>query len=260
MRIIAMRAVELSVQGRDDPRLLVATKRRATDPGRIAGLLAGLANAAAGRPAVLLLGVRGRQVVGLDEVPDAEWWESLRDHFTGPVLELTSTTLDFDGTRVLAIAPERVAASDAGPGVRVLAGWVQRFTLRDSRIVVWRGLIDLEVDAIAGRIDDAACSASLVVPGRPRPVELDTQLHPVDHHVGVVRHDDGIEVRPAFGARLYLAAASRVDDGDGEAESGALQLVLAVPAPGSDQVQVWSRFVQPDPGSGDPGDRWLVRP
>ncbi len=282
-----MRAIELAVQGRDNPRLLIATKRRPTNLARIARLLAGLANAAAGRTAVLLVGIRGRSVVGLDEVPDAEWWDQLKRMFPGAAPELVSTVVDIDDARVLAISPEPagelVTATENGrvvvplfeagslracpsPGptwseadtarlTRVVDGWVERVATPDGAVVIHRGQLEVVIDAETGFIADEACKARLLLPGDGPAVELDAQIHPMTDDVAVLRGRRGVEVLASFRAHLFLAGAARSRDSTGP-EPGPVQLVVTVPAPGGHETEPWSKLLEPDPTAS--GSRWVV--
>jgi hypothetical protein len=281
LEALALRAVEIMVLGREDQRLLVATKRRLTRPKRIARLLAGLTNAARGRHAVLLLGVRRDDVAGLDALPDADWWDDLEDAFPGPVPPWTWSVIDIDGAKILAIAPEPmdqlVPAAHRGEimvpffergGIRrlppadsrrpstpesmatasVTSGWVQRSVVdRSDPIAVFRGRLTIEISSGTGQIDDAECSATLLSAGREDPVGLDVQLHPSDHEMGVFRQGKGVAIRSDVRVDVLLAAAVRggLALGDGKP----VQLVVSLALPGSGVPELRSMLLNPDPGT-----------
>lgn len=288
---LAMRAVELAVRGGRDPRLLVATKRRAANATKVARLLAGLVNGGQGRRTVLLLGVGGRAVSGLGELPDDDWWAEVRAELPGRVPELAWTVVDIDGAQVLAIAPsaepvlvaayrgstvevplfdgERLVphpvhalapatepATPAEPGARVRGGWLERVLVGgDDRVAAYRGQIELELTAVAGTVLDDACAASLLLPWREQPIELAVQLHPATDDTGVRRLDDGIEVRVSLRVRVYVAGAITAEP-TADVPPGAAQLVLSLPAPGAAEPGVWSLLLRPDRAA--PGTRWTL--
>lgn len=111
---LAWRAVELSVQRRHDPRLVVATRRSLTGPAATARLIAGLCNASAGRLAIALFGVDGADVVGVAERPDPAWLDTVAARFPGVVPTMATATIDADGAHVVAITAE-------DPGTPVIA-------------------------------------------------------------------------------------------------------------------------------------------
>lgn len=225
LETLALRAVEVTVRGREDQRLLVATKRKLTKPRKVARLLAGLANSAHGRRSILLIGVRAHEVHGLKALPDTDWWDELDDSFPGRVPQLDWMLIDIDGAQVLAIAPEHpdelVAAHDGDdivvpwfdrggiqrtrprrteppppldslPTATIRSGWVARSTLHlDGPIDSFAGQIDVELDAVTGMMADDTASATLLMPTRGRPIELDEQIHPSSGHLGVIRHESG---------------------------------------------------------------------
>jgi hypothetical protein len=119
---LAWRAVELAVQRRHDPRLIVATRPTIVGPTSTARLVAGLCNAAAGRRAIALFGVDGTDVVGVDVLPDHAWLATVAARFPGVVPTMSTATIDADGARIVA-----VTADD--PGTLVAA-------MRSGRVVI----------------------------------------------------------------------------------------------------------------------------
>ncbi|MFN3220262.1 MAG: hypothetical protein ACE367_27525 [Acidimicrobiales bacterium] len=121
---LAWRAVELAVQRRHDPRLIVATRPAIVGPTSTARLLAGLCNAAAGRRVVALFGVDGTDVIGVDDVPDERWIDTVAARFPGVVPSLATATIDADGARIVALTADDpgtlVAATRSG---RVVIPW-----------------------------------------------------------------------------------------------------------------------------------------
>jgi hypothetical protein len=106
---LAWRAVELAVQRRHDPRLIIATRPTIGGPASTARLLAGLCNAAAGRRVVALFGVDGTDVIGVDEPPEEHWLDAIAARFPGVVPTLATATIDADGAHIVALT-----ADDAG--------------------------------------------------------------------------------------------------------------------------------------------------
>jgi hypothetical protein len=121
---LAWRAVELAVQRRHDPRLIVASRPAIVGPAATARLIAGLCNAAAGRRVVALFGVDDTDVVGVDEPPDETWLDTITARFPGVVPTLTTATIDADGARIVALTADDpgtvVAATRSG---RVVIPW-----------------------------------------------------------------------------------------------------------------------------------------
>jgi hypothetical protein len=285
LETLALRAVEVTVLGREDPRLLVATKRKLTKPHKVARLIAGLANSAYGRRSILLIGLRSDKVHGLDAIPDADWWDELDDSFPGRVPRLDWMIIDIDGAQVLAIAPEQLdellvahdgddiivpwfdrggirtsrprraeRSSESLPTATIRGGWVAKSTLDlDGPIDSFCGQIDVELDAVTGMVADSSCSATLLMPTRDRSIELDVQVHPSSDDVGLFRHDAGIEVRSTFTVRLYLAAAVRGKVSDKDPAS--IQLVISLLLPGRTVPELRSLLLSPDPSR---RSRWLV--
>lgn len=283
-----MRAVEITVLGREDPRLLVAAKRTRAKPHRIARLLAGLVNSAGDRRPLLLLGVDGRSVAGLNGLPDNDWWDEVEDSFPGTVPRLEWTLVDIEGAAVLAIAPEsggeliaaldrhdevmvpfydaggirrtrppradRAGPTEALPTATVLGGWIQRELIdQEGPIDTFSGVLDIELGTVTGMMPDKTCSATLLLPNLHGPVELDVQLHPSGDDVGVFRHEDGIEVRSSFRVRLYVAGASRSPDR--RPDPASVQLVVSLVLPGRAVPELRSLLLSPDP---DQPGRWRI--
>ena len=286
LETLAMRAVEMTILGREDPRLLVANKRKIGGPRKVARLLAGLANAADGRQTLLLIGVRGDEVTGVDAPPDADWWDDLDKAFPGAVPRLDWMSVEIDGATVLAIAPrptdelvpakvrgeitvpffdrgglhrtrpsrhERGARTEALPTASILGGWVERSVIEEDDIVAYQGQLELELDAVTGLMPDKNCSATLLVASRERPIELDVQVHPSVDDVGVFRLDDGIQVLSTFRVRLFLAAAVRA--GAERSEPASVQLVVSLLLPGRAVPELRSLLLSPDPQR---RARWLL--
>ena len=281
LETIALRALELATQSRADPRLLVATKRHLPKPKRAAKLIAALANAAAGRQALMLIGVRGMQITGLASPPSDQWWTAVTDALPGAVPDLDWAMIDvgdidilaiaigqpdelvvatrrggafvpwFDGTK-LADAPlpqrrEAHSRAERVPEVRVLGGWVERSCLSGlaSPVSIYRGIIDMELEATAGAMDDAACSATLLLDDLDGPVTLEVQVHPLGNDAGVTRNERGITVRSTFGIRVYVAAATPPPAGAATADIGAAQLVVSLPLPGRSVPELRSLLLSP---------------
>lgn len=285
----ALRAVELGVQGRVDPRLIVATRHRLPGPRKTARLLAGLANAADGRKPLLLVGLHGAEIHGVDEPPSARWWQRVADGFAGPAPDIRWTMVDLDGPQLLAISsdpvdelvtawrkdrvfvpwfdgrrvvpapsptrPEKRGATDALPTVRVVTGWMERTPISGApQVHAYRGALDIELQPTPGVMADKSCSATLLVPDRSAPISLSAQAHPMTNDVGVVRREHGIEVRTSFTARLYLAAA--VADDATPVTPGTAQLVVSLLLPGRSVPELRSLLFSPDP-TVDAG-RWIL--
>ncbi len=286
LETLALRAVEMTILGREDPRLLVANKRRAGGPRKIARLLAGLSNAADGRQTLLLIGIRGNEVTGIDPLPDADWWDELDAAFPGSLPRLDWMVVDIDGASVLAIAPrsgdemipakwggeivvpffdrgglhrnrppraDRPSSTEALPTASILGGWVERAVIDGEDVVAFQGQLDVQLDAVTGMMKDKNCSATLLIATRERPVELDVQVHPSADDVGVFRLDDGIEVLSTFRVRVFLAAAVR--GLSSRTEPVSLQLVVSLLLPGRAVPELRSLLLSPDP---DHRGRWLV--
>lgn len=271
--------------GREDPRLLVATKRKLTKPHKVARLIAGLANSAHGRRSILLIGLRAHEVHGLDTIPDADWWDELDDSFRGRTPRLDWMIIDIDGAQVLAIAPEQLdellvahdgddiivpwfdrggirttrprraeRSSESLPTATIRGGWVAKSTLDlDEPIDSFSGQIDVELNAVTGMVADNTCSATLLMPTRDRSIELDVQVHPSSDDIGLFRHEAGIEVRSTFTVRLYLAAAVRGEVSNKDPAS--VQLVISLLMPGRAVPELRSLLLSPDPSR---RSRWLV--
>lgn len=285
----ALRAVELGVQGRVDPRLLVATKRRLPGPKKAARLLAGLANAADDRQHILLVGMRKNEISGIEGPPPERWWRRLDDAFPGVAPDYSWTMVDVGGTALLAIAtsptdrliaaykgddvivpffdgrrvvPAQLSAGadkdrgvDALPPARIDRGWVEHVIVRDRpRIEAFRGVLDVELQPTPGVMADKSCSATLLMPDRDAPVALDVQVHPAGDQAGVFRRDHGVEVITDFGVRVYLAAARTTTEPTPTA--AAAQLVVSLLLPGRAVPELRSLFLSPDPSS--EGVRWIV--
>lgn len=283
-----MRAVEITVLGREDPRLLVAAKRRLTKPHKIARLLAGLVNSAGDRRALLLLGVSGRSVRGLTALPDDDWWDDVEASFPGETPQIHWTVIDIDGAAVLALEPEagselvaaydrdnvvivpfydrggirrtRPPRADRGsptetlPTATILGGWVRREVIdQEGAIDAFSGQIDIELGAVTGSMPDKTCSATLLMPNHQGAIELDVQIHPSSDDVGVFRHDSGIEVRSTFRVRLYVAAATQQDRE--RRDPASVQLVISLLLPGRAVPELRSLLLSPDP---DNRGQWLV--
>lgn len=276
LELLALRAVEMTVLGRDDARLLIATKRKMSGQRKIARLLAGLANAAGSRRGVLLIGVGGDEVVGLDRRLDQDWWDRLEATFPGRCPGWDWTIVDIDGAEILAIAlkpiDELVPARRANrvevpwfdrgglrltppprlrPGVdegplptaRVLRGWIDRgFAPNDARVETYAGALELELSAVAGLLTDDMCSVTLLAPGRDGPEAMTAAIHPSDDGVGVARRTNGIEVRSTFRCTLLVAAATRTAPASPPAS---LQLVISLMLPGRGVPELRSLLLSP---------------
>lgn len=272
-----MRAVEMTILGREDPRLLVANKRRLSGPKKIARLLAGLANAADGRQTLLLIGISGDEVTGIDSLPDVDWWDALDSAFPGAAPRLDWMVVDIDGAQVLAIAPrhsdelipakfrgeitvpffdggglhrtrpvrgDRAVRTETLPTASILGGWIERSVIDEDDVTAFHGQLELQLDAVTGVMPDKNCSATLLVASRERPIELDVQVHPSVDDVGVFRLDDGIQVLSTFRVRLFLAAAVR--GGLDRAEPASVQLVVSLLLPGRAVPELRSLLLSPD--------------
>ncbi|MEM7286787.1 MAG: hypothetical protein AAF480_10590 [Actinomycetota bacterium] len=278
LETLVMRAVEMTILGREDPRLLVANKRKPGGPRKVARLLAGLANAADGRQTLLLIGVRGTEVTGIEALPDADWWDDLEGAFPGAVPRFDWMAVDIDGARVLAIATrstdelipakmhgeivvpffdrgglhrtrparlERTSPRDVLPTASILGGWIERSVIAESDVTAYQGQLELQLDAVTGVMPDKNCSATLLVASREGPIELDVQVHPSVDDVGVFRVDDGIHVLSTFRVRLFLAAAVR--GGTDRSEPASVQLVVSLLLPGRAVPELRSLLLSPDP-------------
>lgn len=286
LETLAMRAVEMTILGREDPRLLVANKRRPGRPGKVARLLAGLANAGDGRQTLLLIGIRGDEVTGVDALPDADWWDDLDDAFPGTVPRLDWMPIDIDGATVLAIAPRpsdeliparirgelivpffdrgglhrtrplrqgRGLRSDSLPTASILGGWVERSQIGAGHVTAYHGQLEVELDDVTGLLPDENCSATLLVASRERPIDLDVQLHPPADDMGVFRIEHGIHVLSTFRVKMFVAAAVR--DGADDSDSASMQLVVSILLPGRAVPELRSLLLSPDPGR---GGRWTL--
>lgn len=285
----AMRAVELVVLGRDNPRLLIAAKRRLTRPRRVARLLAGLANSADGRQPLLLLGVGKRHVVGVERTPDEDWWDRVRSALPGRRPELRWDAVSIDGAMVVVVAPdssdelipackrdrvvvpffdgdrlvygkptrpEPVGQRQSIPTASVVGGWVERRLLGSGSgagVDTYRGVLELEVGAVTGVMRDIDCSATLMSPDQTRSMELDVQVHPAPDAVGVFRTASGIEVRGTFRVRLLIAGAVRSASDRGDPPS--LHLVVSLLLPGRAVPELRSLLLRPDPSG---RRRWVI--
>ena len=290
LEAFALRAVELAVQGRADPRLLVATRRHLPKPKTAARLIAGLANAAAGRQALLLVGLRGFELLGVSEAPNDDWWNDTVDALPGAVPDLAWTLLDtgdvdvlvvgvghpdelivatrkgssyvpwFDGRRLSTAPPtprpESSRPTETVPAATITSVWVERATIAGAadHIHVYQGVIDMELDAISGRMDDASCSATLLMTQHEGPIALEIQVHPAVTDVGVIRNDHGIEVRSTFRANVFVAAA--VPAPTHQLASETAQLVVSLPLPGRSVPELRSLLLSADPEAAA-GTRWV---
>ena len=281
-----MRAVEMTILGREDPRLLVANKRKLSGPKKIARLLAGLANAADGRQTLLLVGISGDEVTGIDALPDVDWWDDLDSAFPGAVPRLDWMAVDIDGATVLAIAPrpsdelipakfrgeisvpffdggglhrtrpsrgDRSVRTETLPTASILGGWIERSVIEEDDVTAFHGQLELQLDAVTGVMPDKNCSATLLVASRERPIELDVQVHPSVDDVGVFRLDGGIQVLSTFRVRLFLAAAVR--GGLDRSEPASVQLVVSLLLPGRAVPELRSLLLSPDP---ERRGRWRI--
>lgn len=293
LHTLTLRAVELAVQDRHDPRLLLCTRLELPGPRKTAALLAGMANAAAGRQTLLLVGLDTGSVLGMLDEPSLRWWDRFDRAFVGarpdihherldvsgavlwafttdPVDEMVPVRrggrvrvpwIDADGQLVDAPVARRQPSRSSGDGIptaRVLDGWIERTVLDardgdDRRIAAFQGRVDVELVASPGVLADQDCSATLLFPGATA-VQLDTQIHPVSDDVGVLRHEDGIEVRTDYRARLFMAAAVR-DDATSATPSTA-QLVVSFRLPGRAVPELQSLLLTIDPK--DDGQRWRI--
>ena len=287
-----MRAVELLIQGREEPRFLLASMSRLPRPKKAARWIAGLANAAAGRRAVLLVGIKGSEIRGIQAPPEPLWWVKVQERFPGAAPQMHSSLLDIDGATVLAITIDAVtellparhrdrvivpwvehgrlgaapasrpsqgqttAHGEALPSADVLGGWVQRTTInRDgASIDAYTGQLDLELLATPGTMTDDSCSATLLLADNDAPIALATQIHPAADDVGVFRTSEGIDVRTRVRVRLLLAGAERHHD-RGKGRDSA-QLVVSLLLPGRTVPELRSLLLANDQSSD--GDRWLL--
>jgi hypothetical protein len=288
LETLALRAVELAVQSRNDPRFLVASLPKAPGPKKAARYLAGLANACGKRAALLLLGVSGHDIVGLDTIPTDDYWQRVDDRFPSEHPTCSRVDLTVGSTRLVAVHVEPTATlvvapyrdrpvvpwfadgrlrratppvetprptlSDKLPTLRVDDVWVEHRHLPETpEIAVYRGAVDITLEATPGRLRDDDVSVTLLVPGPAHPVAMTARIHPLDTRTGVARTDDGIEVLSAFRARIYLATARR-EPAD-EIASTAAQMVIAVLLPGRSVPEIRSVGLGPDPGS---EQRWVL--
>jgi hypothetical protein len=283
---LTLRAVELAVQGRSDRRLLVASTPGLPGPKKTARFIAGLANAAFDRSSVLLLGVAGRQVHGLGEEPDSEYWDRVLSAFPAEVpayeptlVEIGTATIAavhvtatndliiatrrgtpivpwFDNGRLGQAYAERFRplhrAANQLPSIRVDGVWIERSAAAsESGVIVYRGAIDVTLAATPGTLADDAASVTLLIPGLPSPVTMDAQIHPLSSGTGVVRGQRGIEVFTDFAARVYVAAAQR--EAPGDPSPTPVQLALTALLPGRVVSELRSVVLSPD-GS----NRWVL--
>lgn len=288
LETMAMRAVELRLQGRTDPRLLLATKQRMQGPRKTARLLAGLANAADGRTPLLLMGITRNSVIGVDQMPGESFWRRVADAFTGLRPSLTTTSLKIGTALVIAVhieGPDGYVAAARGdrtevpffhngalqlappqqtraphtsvehlPSIEILGGWIERSVMDDGDpITAYRGWLDVELGASSGFLADKDCSATLLVSDEAAPIALDVQVHAISEFVGVRRRDAGIEVEASFRARMFLAAA--LTDGEDVSTGRGAQLVASLILPGRSVPEIRSLLLSPDPQS---PDRWIV--
>ena len=251
-----------------------------------------MANAASGRQALILVGVRDVELTGVYDAPTEEWWTSVESAFPGAIPDLDWAMVDagdvdilviaigqpgelvtgtrrggafvpwFDGRRIVdAPVPtprESPTRGERVPEVAVLGGWIERSCLGRPAppVDVYRGVVDMELEATAGAMNDDACSATLLVDELDGAIGLDVQVHPLGHDAGVIRTPAGVVVRSTFRIRAYVAAATPAS-GPGARGTGAsaAQLVLSLPLPGRSVPELRSLLLSPDAGAG-PGTRW----
>lgn len=287
VQTVAMRAVELLVQGRSDPRLLVASCPELRGPKKTARLLAGLTNAAGGRTPLLLAGVDGTHVVGVSDVPDEGYWARVRRGFAGHVPSFEVAAVAVDDATVVAVRVEPgdvLVPARRGDGVevpfyrdgelhqtpgrlervpeppplavrlRVGPCWMERIPVATSPgVVAYRGQIDVALPPRSGIVADGDCAAAFVEPDSWTPVTLSAQIHPLQPRTAVRRLDGGVSVDATLAARIHLATAVRV--GPVRPASGVAQLVLEVRVPGLTEPELRTVMMLPDPTI---SDRWVA--
>ncbi len=135
------------------------------------------------------------------------------------------------------------------PSLRIDRAWIER-SEDDAApgVTVYRGAVDMTLDAAPGRLLDRDVSATLMIPGPTEPVALSARLQPITMGTGVVRTADGVEVVTDFGLRLYLAAARR-EDASPDAAPVPAQLVMALVLPGRSVAELRSLVLHPDASS-----------
>ena len=288
---IALRAVELIVQGRTDDRLLVVSRATLRGPRKTARLLAGLANSSGRRQPLLLCGVDRQAVVGLEEAPSQRWLGRLAEGFAGgaPAVTWAMISVDPDTTiaafsldvpssllaawrRDKAVVPfvdtdgklteafTHTAPTRTGPAtippLAILGGWIERrVEPSDPSVAVYRGRIDVELPAESGYIADAACSATMVTRRHPSPVALRAQVHPDSPGGGLARDGAGLTVQASFRAQILVATAHT--EAPTAMSSGPGQLVVSMMLPGRAAAELQTLAVHP---ADDTPGRWLVRP
>ncbi len=274
-------------QGRQDPRLLVASKRKLLKPKRAARWLAGLANAAGDRHAVLLMGVDNGSIVGIKNPPRSSWLAEVSTWFPGVRPALSWEFVTVDDTEVLAVMPSAVtqhvtafhrsevlvpwvtdgvlgqaplghACPQGGapaimPAVSAKDCWVERTATVASgvEVDVYRGMVTLAIGPMPGVVADKSCSATLLLLQDHAPVELDVQVHPGPGPVGVERQTGGVTVHAGYSLRIYLAGAL-LSSGVRSTNRSA-RLVLSLLLPGRSVPELRSFPLQADPNR---ADRW----
>ncbi len=287
---LTLRVVELAVQGRSDPRLLVATASEPPRPKRTTRTLAGLANSAGDRTALLLIGVEHRAVVGVATPPPQEYWDEVRSRFPGFPADFDVVVVDVGERYVVAAfvhhAAELITATHHGravvpwyengalgrarvppahrgepaeglPSSPIAGAWLERSaTSEGSDLFVYRGVIELTLGARVETIADRDFAATVSFPGSSAgAVTLETQIHPsAGSSAAVVRRAGGIDIAASFRARLLLAAARREPGVDQSPETEARLVVeFTLPGqPGSPVGDVVLRVDETRPG------RWLL--
>jgi hypothetical protein len=245
LEALTLRAIELTVAGRSDPRLLVSRRRNVPGPRRMARELAGLANAAGDRTPLLLMGIHGDDVTGLDDddwrQADDDYWHRVTRAYPADPPTWTTETVTVSDTRVLAVhveparhlipawraarvevpwfdgadlvqapAPKRIEPAHTGDplsSLDVLRVWIERRPDPDRRgVTTLRGIVELDLRA-AGFLADDRCAATLMLPDEELPITLDTRIHPTSAEPAVERVGGGVEIRSTSRASLYVAAA-----------------------------------------------------
>ncbi|MGI9625145.1 MAG: hypothetical protein ACR2PK_20130 [Acidimicrobiales bacterium] len=284
-----MSAVEMTILGRTDPRLLVATRTGLDKPKKAARLLAALSNSARTGTAVLLLGVDGRDVTGLDRQPDAKWWAKVERSFPGRAPILAWTELDIGGARIVAVFPNSpagepiiahhggrvsvpwidesgvrsartgdflaVEATATRPAGRIQGGWIEhaRVGREEGGVDAFGGYVDVALHAAPGRIDDSHCVGALLFGTGSTPVEMTIQIHPEEPGSCVRRVGGGVEISDGVAVRLYVAGAQLCEPTTARADSG--QLLMTIRTPGQTGPLVIDALLRRD---NEPAWRWVV--
>lgn len=290
LQALAHRAVGVVVDKHVDPDLLVVTRRRLPKPPRAARILTDLENAADGRTTLLMVGLRDQDLPGLTTAPSASWFDEVREEFPDLAPKISWAMIDYEGVQLLAVTTDRVDQAigtydrgqvaiprvDEGhivttsegaqpqtrtswkgvPTGRVLGGWIERNQAErgDVSLDVYRGRVEIELEAAPGTMADSDCSATLLLPDHRPPIEFDVEVHPANDDAGVTRHDGGITVRATLRAELYMAAAVRSDGSPDQI--GSARLVVSLLLPGRATAELRSLLLSPDPDSET--QRWVI--